>query len=431
MTPREERGLVIAAMCKLTKGENGCWLVPSQTGADKKYVVDPDHDTCTCPDHQEMGVVCKHVFAVKFVQKREVASDGSVTETRSVTFTEKKKYTQRWAEYNLAQQKEKHRFQILLRDLCQGVPEPPRAQNGGRPPIPIADRLFATTYKVYSTVSSRRFNCDLQDAHRDGFLSRPLHCNKINTLLENPDLTGPLHALIHRSALPLKSVETHFAADATGFSCGRHVRWHDEKWGAQRSGRDWVKVHAAVGTKTHIITAVAIYGRHTNECPILPELVKTTGQNFTPQEWTADKEYLSVANIETIFAQGAMPYIPFKVDSTGGSGGLFERMFHLFQFNRDQYMEHYHRRSNIESVFSAVKRLFGDYIRSRTDVAMKNEALCKLLAYNLTSVIHSHCELGIEPVFWPEEAESTARVNGQESAGPVERRVRRMAAIVC
>jgi hypothetical protein len=32
---------------------------------------------------------------------------------------------------------------------------------------------------------------------------------------------------------------------------------------------------------------------------------------------------------------------------------------------------------------------------------MKNEALCKLLAYNITCVIHSQCELGIEPIFWP------------------------------
>ena len=63
-------------------------------------------------------------------------------------------------------------------------------------------------------------------------------------------------------------------------------------------------------------------------------------------------------------------------------------------------MDHYHRRSNAESVFSAVKRKFGDYIRSRTDTSMKNEALCKLLAYNVTSVIHSQCELGIDPILF-------------------------------
>jgi SWIM zinc finger len=174
MTPREERGLVIAAVCKLTKGENGYWLVPSQASADKKYVVDPEHETCNCPDHQETGFCCKHVFAVKFVMKREVGSDGTVTETRSITFTEKKRYTQDWPAYNLAQTQEKHRFQVLLHDLCRGIPEPPPPKTG-RPPVPLADRLFACTYKVYSTVSSRRFACDLNDAHDAGFLSRPLH----------------------------------------------------------------------------------------------------------------------------------------------------------------------------------------------------------------------------------------------------------------
>jgi transposase len=401
MTPREERGLVISALCKLTK-KGGHWLVPSQTSQDKKYIVDPDHETCTCPDHQETGFVCKHVFAVKFTMKRELNADGTVTETKSITFAEKKVYRQNWQAYNLAQTTEKHRFQILLRDLCQGIPEAPMAKTG-RPPIPLSDRLFACTYKVYSTVSSRRFACDLNDAYVDGYLSRPLHCNKVNTLLENADLTAPLSTLIERSSLPLRAIETQFAADATGFSTSRHVRWHDEKYGVERSGRDWVKVHIAVGTKTHIITAAAIYGRHTNECPILPELVKVTGQNFMPKEWSADKEYLSVQNIETIFAQDALPFIAFKSNSTGGVGGLFEKMFHYYSLKRDEYMDHYHRRSNVESVFSAIKRKFGDYIRSRSDVAMKNEALAKLLAYNITSVIHSQCELGIAPIFWPEQ----------------------------
>jgi len=123
--------------------------------------------------------------------------------------------------------------------------------------------------------------------------------------------------------------------------------------------------------------------------------------NFEPKEWSADKAYLSVENIESVFSQGAAPYIAFKENSTGEAGGMFQKLFHLYQFNKQDYMDHYHRRSNVESVFSAVKRLFGDYIRSRTDVAMKNEALCKLLAYNITSVIHSQCELGIEPIFWP------------------------------
>jgi hypothetical protein len=39
-------------------------------------------------------------------------------------------------------------------------------------------------------------------------------------------------------------------------------------------------------------------------------------------------------------------------------------------------------------------------VRSVTDRAMVNEALCKILCHNPCVVIMSQCELGIEPVFW-------------------------------
>lgn len=62
-----------------------------------------------------------------------------------------------------------------------------------------------------------------------------------------------------------------------------------------------------------------------------------------------------------------------------------------------------HKRSNVESTFSMMKRKFGDSIRSKTDVAMVNEVLCKVLCHNLVALIHEMYELGIEPVFWKRE----------------------------
>jgi hypothetical protein len=85
------------------------------------------------------------------------------------------------------------------------------------------------------------------------------------------------------------------------------------------------------------------------------------------------------------------------------AGGLFEKMFHYYQFNRDEYMTRYHRRSNVESTFSAIKRNFGASLRSRTNTAMVNEALGKMICQNITCVIGSQIELGLEPVFWPKE----------------------------
>jgi hypothetical protein len=65
-------------------------------------------------------------------------------------------------------------------------------------------------------------------------------------------------------------------------------------------------------------------------------------------------------------------------------------------------MAHYHKRSNVESAFSAIKRKFGDHVRARTPAAMVNESLAKLICQNITCVIMSQGELGIEAEFWKE-----------------------------
>jgi hypothetical protein len=55
------------------------------------------------------------------------------------------------------------------------------------------------------------------------------------------------------------------------------------------------------------------------------------------------------------------------------------------------------------STFSAVKREFGDAVRSKSDVAMVNEVLCKFLCHNLCCLIQEQEELGITPVFFKDE----------------------------
>jgi transposase len=436
MDARQDRAICIAAMARLDRTADGVWLVPSQTSPERKYTVNLAKETCTCPDCTESGFVCKHLRAVKIVLKRELGMDGQITETKTFTVTEKKTYAQNWPLYNLAQSIEKDRFQTLLHELCQGIKEPPAPPLGGREPIPLRDKLFALVWKVYGTLSARRSACDMEEARGKGYLSRRIHPNKLPTFFENNCCTGALYALLKESSRPLAAIETDFAVDSTGFSAARNVRWVDEKYGKERSGRDWVKVHVSVGRLTQIVTAAAIYGRDTADSPVLPELVKATRETFSMKEVSADKAYLSQENVEAITAAGAEPYIAFKSNSTGGAGGLFGKMFHFYSMNKDTYMAHYHKRSLVESAFSMCKRKFGDYIRSRTDVAMKNEALAKLVAHNICCLIMSQVELGIEPVFWKEAmvsapVESPAPVAAPLALpAPAPRQVRRMSAIV-
>lgn len=74
-------------------------------------------------------------------------------------------------------------------------------------------------------------------------------------------------------------------------------------------------------------------------------------------------------------------------------------MYRYFQYRRDDFLAQYHKRSNVESTFSMMKRKFRDSLRSKTDVAMVNETLCKVLCHNLVVLIHEIHELGIEATF--------------------------------
>ena len=118
--------------------------------------------------------------------------------------------------------------------------------------------------------------------------------------------------------------------------------------------------------------------------------------------------------MEAVAAAGGTPYIAFKENTTGAVGGLFAKMFHFYCFNKDEFLTHYHKRSNVESTFSMVKAKFRDHVRSKTDAGMTNEVLCKILCHNICCLIQSIFELGIEAKFWEtrrglEEAASRRR----------------------
>jgi transposase len=400
MDLREQRGMELAAT-RTIRRKGGIWIVPSQVGSGSYRVhLMPKIASCTCPDHETRGVRCKHIFAATFVMRREQNADGSTTVTKSVTIaaTERITYPQNWSAYNTAQTHEQDKFQTLLADLCSGlVAAPPKT---GRPPLPLSDAVFSIAFKVYSTVSQRRFISDLREAHARGFISKVPHFNSISNYLENPELTPLLRELITQSSLPLKSVEIDFAVDSSGFTTSRFTRWYDQKYGKVVAQHDWVKCHLMCGVKTNIVTAVEIQDRNANDSPLLPALCNTTAHNFKIAEVSADKGYASRSNADAIASVGAVPYISFASHHRGNGGGTWEKMYHYFQFKRTDFLAHYHKRSNIESTFSMMKRKFGDGLRSKTDVAMVNETLCKVLCHNLVVLIHEMYELGIDPVFW-------------------------------
>jgi hypothetical protein len=163
-----------------------------------------------------------------------------------------------------------------------------------------------------------------------------------------------------------------------------------------------------VRRENNVVTAIEIHGPNASDTRQLPALVNATAQNFAIAEVSADKAYGSIKNTEPITDLGATPFIAFKTVHTGmgthrksGAGnGAWAKAFAYFMYPRADFLAHYHKRSNVETTFSMIKRKFGDSLRSKTDVAMTNEVLAKILCHNLVVLIHEMYELEIDPVFW-------------------------------
>jgi transposase len=401
MQAREIRGLEIAANSHIVR-DGQVWLVPSQHGA-KNYKVDISGElpTCTCADYATNGLKCKHIFAVEFIARNEKGEKPPADPKPT-----KPTYRQEWPAYNASQVHEKSKFLMLLYELCQGVEAP--VQNCGRRRIPLSDVIFCAAFKVYTVTAGRRLMTDLRQAHADGYISRVPHYNSLFNYLEMSDLIPYLREMITRSSLPLKAIEHQFAVDSTGFSTGRFTRWYSvrDEVVMEHNDHDWIKVHLICGVKTHIVTAVEVTGRFSGDSPYFGPLVKATARNFTLTEVTADKAYSSWENLRATEKLNAVPYIPFRETATDkhkNSPPIWKQMFHLYSFCQDEFMEHYHRRSNVESTFSMIKAKFGQRLWSRTRAAQVNEALCKVLCHNVCCVIQSMYELGVKPDFWAKD----------------------------
>ena len=349
-------------------------------------------------DHSHDGTV----YGIVNTESSVCRGDGERVQHSIGTVEKRRTYTRDWHAYNGAQTHEQELFPYLLRDLCDTVPQPPSIK--GRPRLPISDILFSIGVKVFSTMSTRRVMSDVRDAKAKGQIDCAPSPTAIFRGMEDASLTPHLSLLVGLSSLPLKAIESDFAADATGFSTLVYDRWFDHKWGKNRRSAQWVKAHIVTGVVSNIVVAVEVTPGHAADEPQLPQLLRTTASNFQMDEVSADKAYLSMKNLMAIQAMGAKPFIPFKINSVLHDGHsekdvLWNELWHYYALHRTDFYEHYHKRSNVESTFSMVKAKFGAAVRCKNHDAQVNEVLAKFLCHNICVVIQSMYEFGIKPAF--------------------------------
>ncbi len=234
-----------------------------------------------------------------------------------------------------------------------------------------------------------------------GYLEDVPHFNTMSVLLNREDIAPILHNLIAITSAPLRAVESGFAVDSSGFATRSFGAYAEGKYGTKKSRR-WLKAHICVGVKTNVVTAIEITDEGGADCPQFIPLVQQTKDNgFDVREAYGDKAYLSRDNLAFIDNAGGVPYIPFKENSISKPQGsrIWRKMFHYFQYNKEDFLAHYHKRSNVATTFSAIKKKLGEHLKSKNYTAQVNELLCKFIAYNILVLIEEMHELGIEPKF--------------------------------
>ena len=288
-------------------------------------------------------------------------------------------------------------FDQFLNQLVSYIEDP--EQQMGKPQMHLRDKIFCCVMKVYSQLSSRRAKYLYHDALERQQITHAPHFNIVTKTLNKKKLKPILQELVHLSAKPLVSVETDFAVDSSGFRCSTFGRYNEEKHKVKIHSRNWLKTHIITGVNTNIVADIIITDEHAGDSPQFKKLICNTAKHFNIGEISADMAYSARKNYEIVDKYGGKAYIPFRKNARGTARGsaLWNKAFHYFKLHSDEFMEHYHKRSNAESTFAAIKKKFGESVKSKNRVAQENELLCKIIAYNITVLIHEMIEMGADP----------------------------------
>lgn len=356
-----------------------------------EVAVDPDGWSCTCESWQDRQTPCAEIVAVaKYLDPNPPPILEEATRIARPIGPKRN-----FRAIDNARQNEHPYFDDYLWDILGSLSERVcETGRRGRPAIPLRVQALMSIRKVHLKEDSRDARGLLVALNRDGkgILPRVPNYAVPSRFFNRPQAPGILSGLVELTGLALKGIEDQgtVAIDSSGFSTSTMGSYFTERYEPTRR-HQFVKVHAAVGVKTHIVVSAKVTDEHGGDCPqFAPLLTRVRELGHTFAMVVADKAYLSRENLTIADQLDFDPYIPFKSNNRGLAKGspMWNRKFHEFMGLRPEFDECYHQRSNVEATFSAIKRKLGETLLSKTTEARISELLAKVVAYNIGVVIY-------------------------------------------
>lgn len=184
------------------------------------------------------------------------------------------------------------------------------------------------------------------------------------------------------------------AVDSTGIKVANRGEWirhhHHDKY---ISRRGFIKIHVAVDIRSKLILSMKVTKEDVGDGRMLKSLVKDASINVQQQQQAniqsvlADGAYDSRDNFQFLHDNDIGSAIKVRKNSSVKSMGCYARKMAVLQqlrnFDKWKHSVSYGRRWAAETVFSSMKRIFGEHIVSIKWKSIVKELLMKAHVYNM------------------------------------------------
>ncbi len=176
------------------------------------------------------------------------------------------------------------------------------------------------------------------------------------------------------------------AIDSTGIKVTNRGQWMKDKWNVRKKG--YLKIHIAVNIKTKKILSMKVTDEHVHDSKPLPGLVENIiKSNKIIGKLFADGAYDNNDIFRCLGDNGILPCIKVRKNSRVRlkKGHILRNLSVLSQRNDLQKWKDsvsYGKRWIVETVFSCIKRMFGEYVYSVRLKNMIQEMMLKASLYN-------------------------------------------------
>jgi len=175
------------------------------------------------------------------------------------------------------------------------------------------------------------------------------------------------------------------AIDSTGIKLSNRGEWIRHRWNVKRG---YLKIHVAVDIKKKRVLSLKVTSEQIHDGKVLPELIDdiTIKQNKVIETAIMDGSYDSNKNFQLLSFKGIKPAIKVRKNSRYRKTNhyLRNKTVKMQKTNLQQWKSSvgYGQRWIVESVFSCIKRMFGEYVTAIRFENIIKEIILKVSLYN-------------------------------------------------